>query len=195
MNKWTTYYKNNSERKPRTQLSRAISFCVKKTNALDIGAGNLIESNFLLENGFSKVTALDFSDEITIFANKIKNKRLEIVIDSFENFIFPIQTFDLINAEFSLPFYQKEDFSIFIHNITNSLSPSGVITGQFFGDKDSWNINNSKIKFHTKEQARELLSNLEILEFTEQEKDGKTANGEDKHWHIFNFIAKSKNTQ
>lgn len=195
MNKWTKYYKKNSKRKPRTQLSRAISFCVKKTNAIDIGAGNLIESNLLIESGFNKVVALDYSDEINIFAEKIKNNKLEIIVSSFESFTFPVNTFDLINAEFSLPFYQKEDFSIFINNITNSLSPSGVITGQLFGDRDSWNVTNSKIKFHTKEQAHELLSKLEILEFIEEEKDGETANGENKHWHIFHFIAKSKKTQ
>jgi hypothetical protein len=36
----------------------------------------------------------------------------------------------------------------------------------------------------------ELLFGLELLEFIEEEKDGMQANGQEKHWHVFHFIAR-----
>ena len=47
--------------------------------------------------------------------------------------------------------------------------------------------------FLTKEQVLELFKNdYEIIKFKEIEKDGKTALGIMKHWHIYNVIAKKK---
>ena len=37
-----------------------------------------------------------------------------------------------------------------------------------------------------------LFSSFEIINFKEVEKNGKTALGVEKHWHVFNVIAKKK---
>ena len=44
--------------------------------------------------------------------------------------------------------------------------------------------------FFTKEYVLNLFSDFKIIDFKEIEKDGKTALGKTKHWHIFNVIAK-----
>lgn len=45
--------------------------------------------------------------------------------------------------------------------------------------------------FLTKEQVLSLFKDtFEIIEFNEIEKNGKTALGKIKHWHIYNVIAK-----
>ena len=46
--------------------------------------------------------------------------------------------------------------------------------------------------FLSKEQVINLFNEFEIIEFQEIEKDGKTALGKIKHWHLFNIIAKKK---
>ena len=46
--------------------------------------------------------------------------------------------------------------------------------------------------FHTREEVERLLSDLEIIELEEKEKDKKPAVGELKHWHIFHIIARKK---
>ena len=46
--------------------------------------------------------------------------------------------------------------------------------------------------FLSKEQVLNLFNEFEILEFQETEKDGQTALGKIKHWHLFNIIAKKK---
>lgn len=47
--------------------------------------------------------------------------------------------------------------------------------------------------FLSREQVLESFGDsFDIIEFNEFEKDGKTALGEMKHWHVYNIIAKKK---
>lgn len=192
MKDWKKYFKYHESRKPREQLVQAVSFCKNKENALDLGAGTLIESKFLIKKGFKKVTAVDNALEVKIFAKKFNNKKLELKNISFQEYNFSKNTFDLINAQFALPFYGKKGFSGFIKKIKNSLKKNGIFVGQLFGKKDSSNNKKTELVFQTKKEALALLSDLKILEFKEEEKDGKTVSGKIRHWHIFHFIVKKK---
>lgn len=192
MKNWEQYFKKHAKRKPRKQLIRAISFCKNKENALDLGAGTLIESRFLIKKAFKNVVAVDSAPNAKIFAKSLKNKKFKFKNISFQEYNFPKNTFDLINAQFALPFYGKKGFNNFIKKIIGSLKPKGVFVGQFFGRKDSWNGRKLELVFHTRQQVINLLSGMKILEFTEEEKDGKTASENLKHWHIFHFIAQKK---
>ena len=44
--------------------------------------------------------------------------------------------------------------------------------------------------FLSKEQVLNLFEKFEIIQFEENEKDGKTGLGKIKHWHTFDIIAK-----
>lgn len=46
--------------------------------------------------------------------------------------------------------------------------------------------------FLDKKQVLELFNEFEIINFKEIEKDGITGLGQQKHWHIFDVIAKKK---
>lgn len=46
--------------------------------------------------------------------------------------------------------------------------------------------------FLSKERVLELFNNFEIINFKENEKDGKTGIGKIKHWHTFDIIARKK---
>ena len=63
--------------------------------------------------------------------------------------------------------------------------------GNFFGLNDSWAKIKKEMTFLSKEQTLDLFKNsFEIIYFNEIEKDGKTGLGKEKHWHIYNVIAK-----
>lgn len=193
---WKEYYKKHLKRKPREQLIRAFSFCTNKEKALDLGAGTLIESKFLIKKGFKNVIAIDNAKEVRKFVKDFNNKKLIYKNISFQKYNFPKNTFDLINSQFSLHLHGKKGFNAFIKKIKNSLKPKGIFVAQFLGVKDSWNgdlktaIPKANYVFHTKKQALALLSGLKILEFIEEDKDGETMLGVKKHWHIFYFICK-----
>lgn len=157
--------------------------------ALDLGAGTLVESKFLLDSGFNKVVAVDSSPEIKKFAESINDDRLETLVNPFRDLVLSPDEFDLISAQYALPFYGPKGFDDFIVELVSSLKAGGVFVGQFFGERDGWNTPDSKLAFQTKEEAMALLKNLKVEEFIEEEKDGTTAAGEAKHWHVFHFIA------
>lgn len=189
---WKEYFKKHKNRKPREQLIKAVSFSKNKENALDLGAGTLIESKYLIKKGFKNVLAIDSAPETKIFAKNFKNKKFKYKNISFQDYDFSKNTFDLVNAQYAVPFYGKKGFNSFIKNIIKSLKPKGIFVGQFFGNKDSWKIDKKEIVFHTRKQVLNLLSSCKILEFTEEERDGETASGHKKHWHVFHFIVEKK---
>lgn len=190
MKNWDLYFIKHSNRKPRKQLLEALAFCTSKNSALDLGAGTLIESRAILAYGFKKVIAIDNAPNVILFAKNFNSKKFIFNNVSFSKYNFPENEFNLINAQFSLPFYGKKDFILFIQKIKKALTKNGIFVGQLFGINDDWNTIDSKLVFNTKEEVLNLLSGLEIIEFSEKEKDEKTASGIIKHWHIFNFITK-----
>ena len=109
---------------------------------------------------------------------------------TFNKFNFD-KKYDLINAQYSLPFMNKKDLFKVLPKIKKSLNKSGIFTGEFFGVRDSQNRDKSMTFLDIKE-AKKIFNNLKLIYFYEEEKDGKTAIGEEKHWHIFHFIAKKK---
>jgi hypothetical protein len=74
-------------------------------------------------------------------------------------------------------------------NIKDALVPGGIFTGQFFGPHDSWR-GKLNITVYDEAECRNFLAGLELVYFKEEERDGPIALGGDKHWHLFNFIAR-----
>jgi len=190
---WKNYHENTSgEYPPRPFLVKAIPYVFEKKEALDLGGGALNDCKYLLREGFEHITVVDIEEGVKERVEEISDNRVDVEITPFDNFDFPENKYNLINAQYSLPFHGPEVFDGLINKIVNSLKAGGVFTGQFFGKNDQWNKESSSLVFHIKEDALSLLKDLEIIEFQEEEKDGTTASGNTKHWHIFNFIARKK---
>ena len=188
-NNWNEYYKK-VKKNPRKLLVKAIKYAKNKNYALDLGAGNLRDTRYLLKNKFMHIDAVDKSKEIYQFAKELNNEKITIYRMTFNKFNFD-KKYDLINAQYSLPFMNKKDLFKVLPKIKKSLNKSGIFTGEFFGVRDSQNRDKSMTFLDIKE-AKKIFNNLKLIYFYEEEKDGKTAIGEEKHWHIFHFIAKKK---
>jgi hypothetical protein len=111
------------------------------------------------------------------------------VLSRFEDFAYPKNAFDLVNAEFTLPFINRENFAAVFARLLNSVRDGGIFTGQLFGTHDSWNIENSGMSFHTRAEVEELFRSFELVQLGEEDHPGTTKLGEPKHWHIFHIIA------
>lgn len=46
--------------------------------------------------------------------------------------------------------------------------------------------------FLDKQQVLDLFNKFDIMSFEEIEKDGRTGLGKEKHWHVFDIIAKKR---
>lgn len=183
---WKTYYKNISEREPDLLLREALSFVQNRKKALDLGAGSLIESKFLLSQDFEEIIAIDRECTETL---DVPN--FTFIQEDFEEYTFPPNTFDLINARFALPFAHPDSFQNIWNSMSESLVKRGIFSGHLFGVNDDWS-KEKEMTFHTKKEVEDLLVNTEILKLKEVEKDEPTAAGKEKRWHLFFIIFRKK---
>lgn len=185
MSKWQKYYEDTKSKPPAKLLVEALSFVDNKVRALDLGSGALVDSKYLLSLGF-EVVAVDQEN----YAEEIVDDKFRFICSSFADYQFPQDSFNLINAQFSLPFHGQDAFEMLWKRIIAALKHNGVFVGQFFGLNDEWNVDETKLIFHSKNQIESLLKGLEVLKLVEIEKDGVLANGKTKHWHTFHVIVR-----
>jgi tellurite methyltransferase len=175
---------------PRPLLIRAAELAAAKDHALDGGAGALNATKYLLSVGFARVTAFDSSPASQKVAAELSPDEVSFVPMRFEDFPYPTDAFDLVNAEFSLPFVGSDGIARVMAGLLGSVRPGGIFTGQLFGVKDSWNVPGSRMNFHTRAEVEHLLRGWTLIELEEEDHPGKTKLGEAKHWHIFHILAR-----
>jgi tellurite methyltransferase len=187
--KWEDFYKLTKDRPPWPLLVRAVSLLSHKGKALDLGCGAGRDTRYLLEQEFY-VTAVDSDPHAVALLADFPQGHLRAVQSTFEDFEF--ETYDLINAQFALPFIAKERFHEVFARAKQSINAGGIFVGQFFSIHDQWNTPGTPMTFLTKEQAEEELRGLNTIEFREEDVDGHVADGTPKHWHVFHVIARKE---
>ena len=185
------YYNNTESEKPRNNVQYFINK-VKcnpgKATELGCGAGN--DTVYLIKNNWN-VLAIDREDVETRIREKLDKKELKKFRFSRQRFEYlELENNNLLVANFSLPFCNKNNFKELWNKINDSILKEGYFVGNFFGNNDEWKSTKEEMTFLTKEQVIELFKDFEIIEFKEVEKDDFTGLGKMKHWHIFNIIAK-----
>ncbi|HAA32575.1 MAG TPA: class I SAM-dependent methyltransferase [Cyanobacteria bacterium UBA8553] len=195
---WSAYYSAVMGRPPRDTLLVALERFEAENSAadsrlaVDLGCGEGRDTVELLKRGW-RVLGIDGQEEAIfrlLSRPDIIPERLETQVSRFEDVILP-DSVDLVNASFSLPFCPPEYFPGLWEKIVASLPSGGRFCGQLFGDRDSWAIYTS-MNHHTRQQVEVLLQPFEIEMFEEEDHPGKTALGEDKHWHIFQIVARKQ---
>lgn len=192
---WGSFYRITRDNPPWPLLMRAAGMAGEKGRALDLGAGGGRDTRYLLAQGF-EVTAVDAQPEsvalLAALPEELKpfQERLRAVESRFEDFPFEPGGYDLINAQFTLPFMAPAGFAAVFARIKDALAPGGVFSGQFFGDRDEWNTSDTTMTFLTRAQAEAQLGGLEVVEFRDLEEDGNVADGRPKHWHVYHILAR-----
>lgn len=202
---WSAYYNAVVGRPPRDTLLAALArfetesshtqgeaFVKESRLAVDLGCGEGRDTVELLRRGW-RVLAIDGEAEAIMRLLKrpdIHRQLLETHVMRFENLILP-ESVDLINASFALPFCPPEYFPNLWTKITLSLGSGGRFCGQLFGNRDSWAVYPS-MNHHTRQEIEALLQPFEIEMLEEEDHPGKTAIGEEKHWHIFHIVVRKK---
>jgi tellurite methyltransferase len=161
----------------------------QERHALDLGCGAGRNTRFLLSRGWH-VTAVDAEPAAIAAVSEIKNDNLTVVQSRFEDFDFGEARYDLVCAQFTLPFTPHDKFPTVGARWKMSIKPGGYFEGQFFGTRDEWNTPGSPVNFVTREEVDRLLDGSTVVEIIEEDKEGGTATGATKHWHVFHVIAK-----
>ena len=192
---FSEFYRLTKDSPPWPLLTRAAALAPDRPGgrrALVLGAGAGRDTRELLAQGFW-VTAVDAQPQSVALLAALPNdlrERLRIAQSSFEDFAFDGAPYDLISAQYALPFTHPRQFASVFARLKAALAAGGLFAGQFFGDHDEWSASRPGMTFHTRAAAQDLLRDLETLEFNEEDEDSHTADGTPKHWHVFHILAR-----
>ena len=185
------YYEKTKNYIARKNVRKFVELKISPGKCIDLGCGAGNDTIFLIKNGW-EVTAIDKNNTENIirnYLNKEEEKKFKFQIQDFKN--LSLNPCNLLVANYSLSFCDEKNFKNLWNKIVNSIYKNGYFVGNFFGKHDTWAKRPNMI-FFTKKEVLNLFSSFEIINFLEIEKDDKTALGKQKHWHIFDIIAKKK---
>ncbi len=188
---WREFIRITSGMPAWPHLVRAVALFDRPGDALDLGPGGGRDSDHLLRQGW-RVTAVDASPAAAAALRRLPRQRnLTFVAARIEDFDAQPASYDLVNAQFSLPFMAPDRYEAALRRLVASVRPGGVMAATFFGRHDEWNKPGSGLNFTTEASVRKLFEGWEIVELREEEQDGQTADGTPKHWHVFHLIARN----
>ncbi len=190
MNHWKKYTDKKKGQPHNKLLEEAMDFVVNKDSALDLGAGALNDTIYLVSKGFKEIIAIDSERNADEVYKELPQDKVQYLTKSFEEYDFPADYFDLVSAQYALPFASPQSIEDIFQNIKQSLKLGGIFTGQLFGPNDEWNTSETTLTFLNKESVEKLLDGMEVIKLDETERDNKTALGVMKHWHVFDIIAR-----
>lgn len=156
-------------------------------SAIDLGCGAGRGTLWLLERGLH-VVAVDVSEEGLGYLRKKlpEGADVEVVCSGFGD--LELGSYDVVVACFSLFFLSPEEFGEFWPRVAAAVKPKGLFAGQFLGVNDSWKDRGFTI--HDRGGVEKLLEGFKVLRLEEEDRDGETAVGDQKHWHVFHVIAR-----
>lgn len=185
---WFNYYEKTKKLEVPDLLLEGLKYVKDKNEAIDIGAGSLRDTKFLLDQGF-KVTALDNSYLLPKQAEGLPGNKLVLANCSFEDFNFPEDQYDFAVSMLSLFFIKPENFNTVFDKIKKSLKTNSILSVSFAGEKSTVaNANNGTT--HKKEEIEGLLSDMEIINITETLAEELLVSGYPATKHTFAVIAK-----
>ena len=195
---WSKYYDRTGDRTPREVLLEALQAFKDEgrevKSAVDAGCGSGVETRFLSNLGI-EVTAFDSEPGgiayLRASLDEEQAQRVRLQVAPFHEADWG-RDVDLVFAGFALPFATPSEFPEAWRRLTKSLSSGGRFAGQLFGDRDDWAGRDDRTH-HRNDQARALLAkDFDIEVFREVEFDGKRPNGQGKHWHYYEIIARKR---
>ena len=193
---WDSYYNNTSNNQPRKTTLMAVEILSKSNlpkTAIDLGFGGGNDCIFLQEHGYN-VIAID-NEPIAIQNLKKRLKQYDDptitpVYADISQAAFPAVS--LINASFSLPFLNGQQFQKTWNYILKSLFSGGILACQLFGDHDEWSCRNN-MTFFSESEITCLIKHYSTKMFDSFKGESKIADGSKKYWHLYHLVL-TKNT-
>lgn len=154
--------------------------------ALDLGAGPLNDTRFLLELGFS-VEAVDTDPCTLALAAAWRHPRLRVVHADVRDVPVAAGAYSFMVAIHVLPFLPEADVRRVAAAMAGGLAAGGVLCCTFFGPEDAWAGRPGRT-FLRASEAGALFPRLEPVVLREDRYDGVDARDAPKHWHVVRCV-------
>lgn len=127
------YYKNTLFSSPHKNLLDFISLSNKPGNAIDLGCGTGRDTVFLIKNGWN-VLSIDRENTMQMISDKLNTdelKKFRFIKQDFES-IIELEKNNLVVANFSIPFCDRNYFPELWNKIVNSISEERLFCRKLF---------------------------------------------------------------
>jgi SAM-dependent methyltransferase len=197
VSRWRGYYQAVAGRPPRETLVTALDNWERehtgapRRQGVDLGCGEGRDTVEFLRRGWH-VLAIDSDagglERLTARTDLPRTGTLATLHARMEDADWPAA--DVINCSFALPFCAPDRFPDLWRRIVGTLNPAGRFAGQMFGPDDDWA--NPGLTIVTRAEVDALLAPFAVEHLEEQNRPGKDAMGNAKHWHLFNIGARKR---
>lgn len=166
-------------------FNKYIHLLNKSDKIIELGCGRAYTSLYLLNNGFSDVTACDFSTEVINILNTEHKELNTSVFDISEKLPFKDDEINVIIADLCLHYFDSKKTKEILNEIYRVLKSGGYLIGRVNSANDKYHIPlNAKVleknfyydgeiykKFFEEDDFKELFENFKILSLEEKHMD------------------------
>lgn len=166
-------------------FNKYIHLLNKSDKIIELGCGRAYTSLYLLNNGFSDVTACDFSTEVINILNTEHKELNTSVFDISEKLPFKDDEINVIIADLCLHYFDSKKTKEILNEIYRVLKNGGYLIGRVNSANDKYHIPlSAKVleknfyydgeiykKFFEGKEFKELFENFKILSLEEKHMD------------------------
>lgn len=166
-------------------FNKYIHLLNKSDKIIELGCGRAYTSLYLLNNGFSDVTACDFSTEVINILNTEHKELNTSVFDISEKLPFKDDEINVIIADLCLHYFDSKKTKEILNEIYRVLKSGGYLIGRVNSANDKYHIPlSAKVleknfyydgeiykKFFEEKEFKELFENFKILSLEEKHMD------------------------
>lgn len=166
-------------------FNKYIHLLNKSDKIIELGCGRAYTSLYLLNNGFSDVTACDFSTEVINILNTEHKELNTSVFDISEKLPFKDDEINVIIADLCLHYFDFGKTKEILNEIYRVLKSGGYLIGRVNSANDKYHIPlSAKVleknfyydgeiykKFFEEDDFKELFENFKILSLEEKHMD------------------------
>lgn len=166
-------------------FNKYIHLLNKSDKIIELGCGRAYTSLYLLNNGFSDVTACDFSTEVINILNTEHKELNTSVFDISEKLPFKDDEINVIIADLCLHYFDSKKTKEILNEIYRVLKSGGYLIGRVNSANDKYHIPlSAKVleknfyyddeiykKFFEGKEFKELFENFKILSLEEKHMD------------------------
>ncbi|MEK7185060.1 MAG: class I SAM-dependent methyltransferase [Patescibacteria group bacterium] len=189
MKRWERYHHQVGENPNSLVVHTLSDFVTRRESSLDLGAGNLRDSKFLKNQGFTRLVAVDNSDESLEFATE----GIELHISPIEIWKPEKDTFDFAFSCNTLFFLDRLQVGEVFRNVLAGLRSGGIFACNVLGEEDGWVAQGKQVSWFNEKQVIELCVGFEVLGISESKKNSFTLNelgySIPKLWHQISIVA------
>ncbi|MFA5889199.1 MAG: class I SAM-dependent methyltransferase [Candidatus Paceibacterota bacterium] len=189
MNQWEAYNRVVGNVPNSIVVHTLNDFVTRRSASLDLGAGNLRDSKFLLGQGFTKVVAVDSSKKSLAFLTE----GIELHFAPIETFMPEKNTFDFVLSCNTLFYLTPEQIADIFQNVLVGLRSGGVFACNVLGKEDDWVVQGQQVSSFSEETLMALATGFDVLGTGEGKNRGQALDSLGvlgrKYWHQLSIVA------